>query len=103
MEPATYDPAITAAIATHTRKRLEEEWEEKRELWFIQKGVLHGVTMNLRNVLDKQYYLQLKHINTAYCNSGGGGGGGGGNNGGGGGERTFKFIIVFKVWGSLGK
>jgi hypothetical protein len=103
MEPATYDPAITAATATHTRKRLEEEWEEKYKSWFIQKGFLRGVTMNMRNVLDKQYYSQLKHINTAYRNSGGSGGGGGGNNGGGGGERTFKFIIVFEVWGSLGK
>ncbi len=30
IEPATYDPAITAATETHTRKRLEEEWEEKQ-------------------------------------------------------------------------
>jgi hypothetical protein len=32
MEPTKYDPVITAATATHTRKRLEEEWEEKRKL-----------------------------------------------------------------------
>jgi hypothetical protein len=25
--------------------------------------------MNMRDVLDKQHYLQLKHINTAYCNT----------------------------------
>ncbi len=25
--------------------------------------------MNMRNVLDKQYYLQLKHINIAYRNT----------------------------------
>jgi hypothetical protein len=69
MEPAKYDPAITAATATHTRKRLEEEWEEKCKSWFIQKGFLRGVTMNMRDALDKQYYSQLKHINTAYRNT----------------------------------
>ncbi len=42
MEPAKYDPAITATTVTHTRKRLEEEWEEKRESWFIWKGFLRG-------------------------------------------------------------
>jgi hypothetical protein len=35
IKPATYDPAITAATATHTRKRLEEEWEEIRKSWYI--------------------------------------------------------------------
>jgi hypothetical protein len=25
--------------------------------------------MNMHNVLDKQYYSQLKNINTAYCNT----------------------------------
>jgi hypothetical protein len=65
MEPAKYDPAITAATATHTQKRLEEEWEEKRKSWFTWKGFLCGVTMNMGDALNKQYYLQLKHINTA--------------------------------------
>jgi len=69
MEPVTYDPDIKAATATHTRKRMEEEWEEKCESWFIRKGFLHGVTMNMRNALDEQYYSQLKHINTAYRNT----------------------------------
>jgi hypothetical protein len=68
-EPATYDPAITAATATHTRKRMEEEWEEKRVSWFIRKGFLRGTTMNMRDALDEQYYSQLKHINTAYRNT----------------------------------
>jgi len=48
---------------------MEEEWEEKHESWLIRKGFLHGVTMNMRNALDEQYYLQLKHINTAYRNT----------------------------------
>jgi hypothetical protein len=69
MEPAKYDSAITAATATHTRKRLEEEWEEKRKSWFIWKGFLHGITMSMCDALDKQYYLQMKHINTAYRNT----------------------------------
>jgi hypothetical protein len=56
MEPAKYDLTITAATATHTWKRLEEEWEEKCKLWFIQKGFLLGVTMNMLDALDKQYY-----------------------------------------------
>jgi len=68
-EPAANDPAIQAATANHRRKRMEEEWEEKCESWFIQKGFLRGVTMNMRNALDEQYYLQLKNINTAYHNT----------------------------------
>jgi len=51
------------------RKRMEEEWEEKRESWFIRKGFLRGVTMNMRDALDEQYYSQLKHVNTAYRNT----------------------------------
>ncbi len=69
IEPINYDPTITAATATHTCKRLEDEWEDKCKSWFTRKGFLRGVTMNMRNALDKQYYLQLKHINTAYRNT----------------------------------
>jgi hypothetical protein len=54
MEPTKYDLAITAATATHTLKRLEEKWEEKCESWFIRKGFLPVVTMNMRNALNKQ-------------------------------------------------
>jgi hypothetical protein len=53
MEPAAYDPAIQATTAVHTRKRMEEEWEEKRESWFIQKGFLRGLTMNMCDALDE--------------------------------------------------
>jgi len=69
MEPAAYDPAIQATTVVHTRKRMEEEWEEKHELWFIRKGFLRGVTINMRDALDEQYYSQLKNINTAYRNT----------------------------------
>jgi len=69
MEPASYDLAIQATTATHTRKRMEEEWDKKRTSWFIQKGFLCGVTMNMRDTLNEQYYLQLKNINTAYRNT----------------------------------
>jgi len=69
VEPASYDPAITAATVTHMRKRMEEEWEEKCESWFIRKGFLRGVTMNMQDALDEQYYSQLKHVNTAYRNT----------------------------------
>ncbi len=48
---------------------MEEEWEEKRKSWFTWKGFLRGATTNMRDALDKQYYSQLKHINTAYCNT----------------------------------
>ena len=34
-EPASSDPAITDATPTHTRKRMEEEWELVRTSWFI--------------------------------------------------------------------
>jgi hypothetical protein len=66
MEPTSYDPAITVTTATHTRKRMEEEWDEKCTSWFIRKGFLRGATMNMWDALDEQYYSQLKHINTAY-------------------------------------
>ena len=48
---------------------MEEEWDEKRTSWFIRKGFLRGVTMNMRDALDEQYYSQLKNINTAYRNT----------------------------------
>ena len=48
---------------------MEEEWEEKRKSWFIRKGFLRSVTMNMRNTLDEQYYSQLEHVNTAYRNT----------------------------------
>ena len=67
-EPASYNPAITSATATHTRKRMEEEWEENSNCGSFGKA-LCGVTMNIHDALDKQYYLQLKHINTAYRNT----------------------------------
>jgi hypothetical protein len=67
-KPASYDPAITATTATHQRKRAEEEWECMRASWFIRKGFLRGVVMNMRGALDKQYYSQLKQVNTAYRN-----------------------------------
>ena len=69
VEPTKYDPAITAATVAHMRKQMEEEWEETRESWFIRKGFLRGVTMNMRDALDEQYYSQLKHVNTAYRNT----------------------------------
>ena len=47
-EPVTYDPAILATTATHTRKRMEEDWDEKRTSWFIRKGFICRVTMNTR-------------------------------------------------------
>ena len=67
-EPASYDPAITNATPTHERKRREEEWELIRTSWFIRKGFLRGIVDNLRDALDEQYYSQLKHRLTAYCN-----------------------------------
>jgi hypothetical protein len=68
VEPAKYDPAITAATVTHTRKQMEEEWVEELTSWYIRKRFLHGVTMNMRDALDKAYYSQLKHVTTAYRN-----------------------------------
>ncbi len=67
-EPASYDPAVTDATPTHTRKRREEEWELLRTAWFIRKGFLRGVVDNLRDALDEQYYSQLRHRLTAYRN-----------------------------------
>jgi hypothetical protein len=69
VETPRYDPSITNATAIHTRKCMDDKLEEKRKLWYIHKGFLHGVTMNMCNVLDKQYYSQLKNVNTAYHNT----------------------------------
>ena len=68
MEPASYDPAVTNAMPTYKRKHCEEEWELICTSWFIHKGFLRGVINNLRDALDEQYYSQLKHRLTAYCN-----------------------------------
>ena len=68
-EPDKYDPTITAATATHTRKRMEEDWEEYRRSWYTRKGFLRGMTMNMRDALDEAYYSQLKHVTTAYRNT----------------------------------
>ena len=38
---------------------MEEEWEEKLESWFIWKGFLCGVTMNMHNALDEQLGCRL--------------------------------------------
>ena len=67
-ESASYDPAITDATLTHTRKRMEEEWELVWTTWFIRKGFLCGIVYNLRDALDEQYYSQLHHRLTVYRN-----------------------------------
>jgi len=65
-EPSNYGPAITDATATHTRKRMEQEWQRTRKTWAIQKGFLRGVAANMRDALDENWYSQLKHIHTTY-------------------------------------
>ncbi len=67
-ESASYDPNITDATPTHTRKQMEEEWELVRTSWFIRKGFLRGVVNNLWDALDEQYYSQLRHRLKAYRN-----------------------------------
>jgi hypothetical protein len=67
-EPASYDPNIQDVTPTHTRKRMEEEWDLVQTSWFIRKGFLRGMVDNLRNALDEQYYSQLRHRLTAYHN-----------------------------------
>jgi hypothetical protein len=52
----------------HECKRKKVEWDLVHTAWFICKGFLQGVVDNLRNALDEQYYSQLKHHLTAYCN-----------------------------------
>ena len=37
--------------------------------WYICKGFLKGVTANLCNAINEQFYSQLKHRHTAYCNT----------------------------------
>jgi hypothetical protein len=56
VEPATYDPAINDTTATHTRKKMEQEWERTRKTWAIQKGFLREVAANFRDALDKNWY-----------------------------------------------
>jgi hypothetical protein len=34
VKSAKYDPAITAGTVTHTRKQMEEEWEEMHISWY---------------------------------------------------------------------
>jgi hypothetical protein len=67
-KPDTYDPAITVTTPTHTQKHLKEEWECTQTCWYIRKGFLKGVTANMRDVLDEQFYLQRKHRHLAHRN-----------------------------------
>jgi hypothetical protein len=67
-EPASYDPNITDATPTHTRKRMEEEWGLVRSSWFIRKGFLRSVVDILQDALDEQYYSQLRLRLTVYHN-----------------------------------
>ena len=39
-KPATYDPNIDNTTATHTRKRIEQEWKRTHKTWAIRKGFL---------------------------------------------------------------
>jgi len=68
-EPDTYDGTINNTTPTHTCKCKEEEWERLRTYWYIRKGFLKGVTANLRDAIDDQFYSQLKHRHTAYRNT----------------------------------
>ncbi len=67
-EPGPYDPAINETTPTHARKRMEQEWECRRETWAIWKGFLRGVAANICEALDENWYSQLKHLHTAYRN-----------------------------------
>jgi hypothetical protein len=69
IEPATYDPNIDDTTVTHTRKRMEQEWERTRKTWAIRKGFLRGVAANFQEALDKNWYSQLKDVHTAYRNT----------------------------------
>ncbi len=55
MELPRYNPAITNTTPTYTRKHMEDEWEEERKSWYIQKEFLRGITMNMQDSLDEQY------------------------------------------------
>ncbi len=50
---SNYDPPITNVTTTHTRKRIEQNWEQTCITWAIRKGFLHGVAANMRDALDR--------------------------------------------------
>ena len=68
-EPDTYSGTIDDTTTTHTQKRKEEEWERLHTCWYIRKGFLKDVTVNLCDAIDEQFYSQLKHCHTAYRNT----------------------------------
>ena len=68
-EPDTYVPNITDTTATHTRKRMEQEWERTHKTWAIRKSFLLGEKANFREALDENWYSQLKSVHTAYRNT----------------------------------
>jgi hypothetical protein len=67
-KPASFDPNITNATPTHTRKRMEEEWEFVQTSWYIRKGILKGVVDTLGDAPNEQHYSQLRHRLTEYRN-----------------------------------
>ena len=38
LKPATYNPVIKDTTTSHTRKRMEQEWERMHKMWSIRKG-----------------------------------------------------------------
>jgi hypothetical protein len=60
-KPASYNRNITNTTPTHTRKRMEEEWELVQTSWYIRKGFLKGVVDNFQDALNEQYYSQLRN------------------------------------------
>jgi hypothetical protein len=55
-------------MPTHKCECKEEDWDLIRTAWLIRKSFLQGIGIKLHDVLDKQYYSQLKHCLMAYHN-----------------------------------
>lgn len=67
-KPSAYDEDITDEMEHHERKQLEAEHSERLEAWHTRRGALRGLADNIRDALDKKFYLSLKRPVIAYKN-----------------------------------
>ena len=60
IQPAAFNPTITANTSEYQARKKTAEWEEKRECWYALMGTNEGLCHNMRDAIDEMYYKQLK-------------------------------------------
>jgi hypothetical protein len=64
--PAAFDSGITAATTAYNASKRSAEHEDKRYAFATLVGMRKGLTENIRDALEPQYYQQLKARTIGY-------------------------------------